>query len=401
MSKKATWKNCKVLPNRILKYLQSISKLGKDGKVSFLSQPDNFFLPEKNLLTEFLKIKCADEITISNSVKSALDSCIINNNISAGYFLDKVNEELDKRISIISPKYLLTTLSLKHTSKLKPIDIFESSIKFYKNKFPRKFGQYRKNLLDKNNLSDHERYIKCIVTTKTYSNDIEVHMSNLNILRAILCLSINEGFNISFGKEKNPLNEIRFGEAHSLHHQNGEPVIPYPWYEPEFVIAFTMPEIELDRKFIKSIINKISSSKYSNLLKDTLIIYIKALDESDHNLAITLLWNSIDKLLNKSKGNYDEISNRVKKIFGHDSRFIDIVEGVKFIRNTYVHDAISNQQSKFYCLALRVLFKKIFIFHLDFFSKDLSLDEALEVIDLLDKPILTRIALEIHNRLNS
>lgn len=381
---KAKWKNKKVLPTRILKYLASIAKI-KNNQVSYQTTFKNFWLPELDLVKEFLDFKNIDEEAINNSVKKALDICIIAKNVSAEFFLKQLNNECRKHVSKLSDKYLLTSISLEKPENIKIIHVFESKIKFYKKKFPNKFLKFRKELVHKSGDSKNEGYVKCVVITKTYSNEIDIHLNNLNIFRSLVCLSINEGFDIRFDNQQNPLNEIRLGHSHTLHHENGKSVKPHSWFEPGFVFSKPHKCKEINKKSYDIILKKISLSKYRDILINALLIYVKALDEPDHTVALSLLWNSIDKLLNQNMGNYEEIPKRVKKIFGENSRYIDIVEGIRLIRNTYVHDAISNKQSKFYCLALRVLFKKIFFFHIKFIPSGTNFDDALAIIDLLNQ----------------
>ncbi|MCP0914695.1 hypothetical protein NKV53_10190 [Legionella sp. 27cVA30] len=308
----------------------------------------------------------------------------LQKDVSPENFLSILNELVEKIEQNEEIRHALTTISIKKPSKFYKLKVFESEVKLYKN-FPPKFAHHRKALLKTHAIVENHEYVKCVITTKTNSSDIDIHLNNFEVFRALLCLLYTHEFHIKFDNQKNPLNKVMLGYAHTLHNAEGEALGENIWYEPQYYQNRVSDIDDLNKKKLVKIISKIHKCKYSDDLKKSLIMYVKALDEFDHNISIMLLWNGLDVLLNEKKGNYENISKRIKCIFGKKSHELDVINALRVTRNQYVHEAIQNNQSKYYCLTLRTLFYKVFAFYLNYLHDCKSKSEALEIIDQLNQ----------------
>ncbi|STO91737.1 hypothetical protein [Fluoribacter dumoffii] len=391
-------------PSKILEKIFEMAEVEKDGSVVFYS--NSFELLPFDYIKDSIKFSSdnIDDNDKDELVIKAVRYCVLNKKLNPDDFLDQISIEAKKINRKYENKNLITSLSV---SKLpfREIQVFESKIKFYK-RIPRKFHS-REQILKKlhTNTVQDQHYYKCIVSTLTDSNEIGIHLKNLNILRALFSLYNNYSFQMFTGLQKTPINRVCLGPFHTLHNSNGEPLGNEVGYELKF-IELEAIEIKQFKSLFSKIIDKIEKSPYKEELKNSLVLYVKALDDYDANISLVLLWNALDKLTNECPGNYDKIIDRSKIIFGNNSHHSQVITTLKNVRNDYVHNMSHNKKARSYCYELQIYFKFIFFLHLSNLSHLNSMKEALTTIDYLGKlnvgykneKNIFRTALNIHKK---
>lgn len=369
--------------SKILEKIFDMAKVEKDGSVAFYS--NSFELLPLDYIKDSIKFSSdkIDENDKDEIVIKAIKDCVLNKTMEPDDFLEKISIEAKKIHRKYENKILITSLSISKLS-FSEIQLFESNIKFYK-RIPYKFNS-REQILEKLNADTiaDQHYYKCIVSTLTDSNEIGIHLRNLNILRALFSLYNNYSFQMLTALQKKPINRVCLGPFHTLHNLKGEPLGTNVGYELKF-IELEVIEIKQRKRLISKIINQIEKSPYKEELKTSLELYVKALDDYDANISLVLLWNALDKLTNECPGNYDKIIDRAKIIFGNASHHPQVINTLKIVRNDYVHNMNHNKKARSYCYELQMYFKYIFFYHLSSLSHLNSMTEALAAIDYLGK----------------
>lgn len=367
------WKNKKA-PNALLSHIKKIGFLNSDGTVSFRS--DNFQFLDLEYILDSLDFSV--DVDIENKIsclKTTIKDCFKNSNFSSDFFLLNYEKNLRKFSDRkITKKFALVTLSIIKP-KFRKITIENSTIKFYKD-FPKKFNS-RRERLGLLGIKDNPNYCKCIIETETYSDEIEPHFRSINILRAFFCLIYNNDFEIIFGKSDKLLNKVVLGQYQTLHNEDGEILVNYQ-YENNIV-----PPIEIKEpvKFLQQLYQKICKSQYKEKLINSLLIFVKALDNLNPNVAFILLWNAIDQLTNTNSVNYNPIIERFKGLY-ENPKHAEIIERLKQIRNDYVHRIEEHRNAREYCFELQRYFFNLLFFHIHYVSH-LKFEDALKVMDHL------------------
>ncbi|HHF0528242.1 TPA: hypothetical protein ACPHXU_001145, partial [Legionella anisa] len=376
MKKKVRWSHKP--PIEILNALAKNGVVGRDGSVSF--KAGGFRFNDIDYLIDSINFGCSiDEQDKITAVKQTIKKCFNKGGISEKKFIDlltlEVENFLNKRKEL---RYFITGLSILKPSFNK-IQINESTIRFYKTNIPRKFSSRVNKLkeVSKNNIKSN--YCSCVIETVTFSNEIDIPLKNLNILRALFCLYNNYDFEFLFSKKRMPLNRVRIDEFHTLHNKEGL-VENNLYYEIDFIEA-PIIEIPQSKKFFETIISLINKSPYKEVIIDSLIFYVKAFDSYDPNISLILAWNAIDKLTNSESGNYNNVINRFRGIVGK-TKHSEIIQILKNVRNNYVHRIEEHKNARDYCYELQSYFKLILEIHLQYLSH-LNLENAFKVLDHL------------------
>lgn len=319
-----------------------------------------------------------------NAITSSLIACI-KIKFDADFFV----AELKKNIKIVQKKHiekkvLLALLSIEFPGDIEEINFFDTRINFYKNEYPSLYYTLTPRL---HNLTSTEEkhYTKISLTQSTHLNEIEPLLRNLNIFRAILCVHSND-YMVMGHNYYEPINLIRLGKNYCLYSEKeliqwgnqGE----YKYFPKK--TAHIKGEMQNVIEMIKRI-ESIQNKNYKNIIKESLLIYVNALDDYDSNTALSLLWNSLDKLSNSSKGNYDQVLKRVASIGMNYSYDKILLENIKNIRNDYVHQGIENSRAKIFCYQLQYYFKELLQFHLDNLNLFSDIQEANEFLTYISK----------------
>ncbi|PKI11175.1 hypothetical protein CXF78_00940, partial [Shewanella sp. 11B5] len=233
--------------------------------------------------------------------------------------------------------------------------------------------------------TEHLGYSKIIVTTKskTVHGASSRAIRSLDTIRALLCMFSNASMEL-FGDSYLPINCIRLVEVHSLHNDNGSSAANGTvWFEPGFVIR--KPYISKDDKLKKDLlwsIGRLDECRYSDVLKDGLLRYVRALDESDHNTALLRMWGALECIAAPSESNYDAVTKRCAFIFTEVNYHHQILEHLREFRNKSVHIGEQSEKAKTYCFQLQFYFIQLIMFHLRNTKEFNSLAQANNFLDL-------------------
>lgn len=382
------WKNKKKPPTKILeKFFEMAEIEEKENVRSVVFYSNSFEILPQYYIRDYLEFSPdkLDNTDKDELIIKTIIHCVLKKSFKPDDFIKQISVEAKGINRKREQKHLITTLSI---SKLpfREIKVFDSSIKFYK-RFPNKFIS-RTEILDgfDEDRSEEHNYYKCLISTFTNSNEPSIHLKNLNILRALICFDYNYSneYIMGGGIRKTPINRVCLGLYHSLHKLDGKFLGDSIEYEQKFMELPTI-EIQQPKKFYSKILSKIEKSPYGEKLKTSLLLYVRALDEYDADIALALLWNALDKLTNECPGNYDNVIDRTKIILGDDSHHFEAITALKNVRNNYVHNMINNRKARSYCYELQAYFKHIFYFHLNNLSHLNSMADALTAIDYIGK----------------
>lgn len=391
---KIEWKNSKKLkPEVILKKINGIMTVSAEGNVSFEGFEYHDAVAALQSMINYPESVAwlSREIFLYKAISDAARKGTLDR--------DKVIAELNAILnSKLTQKeqtyYLLTSISIASPLPEKVVNIGACKIKIFEGEYPKKFIS-RTNLvsdLAQKNFGrgvDHrpQGYSGVIVSLKSKSADWAASecLKAIDILRAVWCTAANSS--MEFGADEwSPINRIRLGGVHTVHNEDGTLASDTFWYEPNFVLAHPHRVLahsvtEL-RKYYKNYFSKIEKSKYSNVIKDSLLRYVRALDESDQNTALIRLWGAMEELLSPNGANYDLVTRRCSFLFKERDYHRQLLEHLREYRNANIHAGEQSETVKTLCYQLQFYFLHLIKFHLSNSKIFESLVQANEFLDL-------------------
>ena len=377
--------NLKLLLNEI----QLITTI-KENKVSF----EAFKIFElENILESHITLS----EKISNISKHSIIQKAIRKVAIKGFDENMFKEILDKELKNHFRKkeqnfYLLSSLSID-SLPFRKIRINNSEITTKGKSYPKAFNESRNKLLKRKFLNENKtNYLKIIVKTKgkNHIDTFEESLKNLDVLRAILNLTLNSPLKITFGLDEKPLNQIRLGEYSTMHFENGETINDNNyWYESNFYekIYHLKDDIKV---YLKKTINwhlkriNLSHKNFNQSICYGLGLYVKAFDEPDKQSCFLKSWTALENLL--STHTNDIIIKRCLVVYHKESRPLQrlILEAIRNYRNESVHEGIEalNHNISFYCHQVQKNIVYLLRYnHLRFYNSFKSIEEANEFLD--------------------
>lgn len=219
-------------------------------------------------------------------------------------------------------------------------------------------------------------------------------MRALDLQRALWCLMGNPRMQITFGTPSlRPINVVRLGEYHTLHHPNGEPAHNGVWFEPGYVEApsFSFKKSSVVKKNCLWALRRIRLSRYHEKLASALVRYVRALDESDANTAFLRLWTAIESLTTPNVADYDKLVRRCAFLFQESDFHRQMLEHLREYRNISVHSGEHSDSARTLCFQLQLYFEAIIWFHIRNATFFTSLDEANQFLDTRpDRKVINR-----------
>tara|TARA_R110002051_G_scaffold219031_1_gene282844 strand:- start:95 stop:1339 length:1245 start_codon:yes stop_codon:yes gene_type:complete len=329
---------------------------------------------------------------ISNISKNLIIDKTVGRIASLNYDSDKfetiINDELKNHLRTKRQKYfLLTSLSIS-SLPFRKIKINNSIITVKGKNFPKSFKENRYELLKKHHLKDNsENFIKIIVETESneYSNAFKESLKNLDVLRAILNLSLNSNIEINYGSDIKQINKIRYGKYLTMHFENGETVNNYSyWWEPNFhnkIYELEKKNYEGLNKVVKWHLNRITKSKekFKKSIIYCLNLYVNAFDEPNKQNCFLKIWTALETLLSTHQN--DLIVKRCVTIYEEEYRPMQkqIIGAIKDYRNDFVHEGIeaSRENLTTYCFKIQSFIRNILRYnHLQFYSSFDNIEQA-------------------------
>lgn len=389
-------------PEVIFEKLDELKKVNSEGKVSF---SDFEFMNAGAVLESMVDFpKAADYLDKSSLISSSMWATIKSTQSSKDEFLNFVNQKIAEASSKpLTTFYILTSISTQKFAKgMHRVNILGSTITFYKRSYPRKF-KGRKELIaktDKVEDSITDLYSKVVIEVKSKSSyEAARHaLKALDLYRALLCFHTNNMGHI-LGSKWRPANKVRLGNIHTVHGIDGAPVDERLWYETNFVpqnpFSTTSENEQTITKNISWYLSKLDilDRKYRNVLIDSMLRVVQALDETDPDVSITRAWSALETLVAHEESNCDNVSKRISFLFSDSDYQAQVIEQIRQYRNSNVHTGLGSSESPKRVFLLHKYFFRTILFHFKQAGNFQNLYQANAFLDLpkdveqLDKDI--------------
>lgn len=391
----AKWKTKGNLkPEVILEKLTGMKNKQEDGSVSWsgfeyfsatLALKNMVAFPEK--VNDFYK---------GNIVRTALDIIAKKPQaLSKKDLIDEINSIIREASKTpFLEFYVLSSLSISNFGLSSNVTIENCQILLLDGDYPQEFANSSNALRNREDISDKtpQNYKKVIVSLKAKSEILAITtaLRVLDLQRAIWLLP-NPILLASPDKEWEPINKIRLGHVHTVHDTDGQGYEDLLWHEPNFMETqlFTPKDAEDFRQNSDLFWSQLSKLPYEKEMKSALLRFVRALDESDQNIAVIKLWGALEELIKSS--NYDLVTRRISFLFTEREYHQQILESLRDYRNRSVHAGEYGISAKSYARTLHYYFSHLVLFHLKMAGKFKDLDEVNCFLDLpVDEKILDR-----------
>lgn len=312
--------------------------------------------------------------------------------ISKNNFITEINNHLSSILSTELKNYqIFTSVSIALTPISWKMNIEGNEISFLKTDYKKIVRIKREAAISKatssNNGIHKESPDYKRISIKTRAKNQNIAFSNslrsIDIYRSILCLICNSGMEF-FAPSWTPINKIRLGPVHTIHDENHDTDYRNLYFEPYYTYArpfvFKDPKNLIAR--VRKILQKISRCSYKKDITDSLVIYVRALDEVNQTNAFIKLWSALERITTPNNADYNLLIKRTSFIW-HDADFAtETLKHLKDYRNRAVHTGHESSESKSFCYQLQSYYREIILFHIFSSGKFHSLEEANSFLDL-------------------
>jgi hypothetical protein len=381
-----SWKSpARFKPAVILRKIASARTINPSGGVTFSDFEWQECIPA---LHSMLRLpESAKEIDTSTLIWSALTRA--SEPLKPEDFLAAANRELSARLATKEEQFLLLmSISIKKNEAPAAITCLGTKARFLSDKFPRRY-QSRDQLINGHQTAiplAPPSYTRLIVSAKAKSPAaaFDKAMRSLDLQRAIWCLMANPRMQITLGSPSiKPINAIRLGGHHTLHHPDGNEARDGIWFEPGYAeaVPFSFSNPALTQKNSRWALSRIALSPYGNQIIDSLVRYVRALDEADANTAFLRLWTAVETLASPDVADYEKLVRRCAFLFQENVFHRQMLEHLREYRNSSIHAGEYSDHARTLCFQLQLYFSSLIWFHIrnaTFFS---SLEEANSFLD--------------------
>jgi hypothetical protein len=189
-------------------------------------------------------------------------------------------------------------------------------------------------------------------------------MDTLDVLRAL----INHDVNLTaliIGDAWKPINKVRYGRIHTIHNSCGLALDTQIYFEPGFKEATPLNYLA-DKSLLKNIkfyLQRIKGLPYSRKIFLALQRYVRALDESDNNIAVVKLWATLETLLLEHGEDCARIAPMVSALCSNPSLERLFIENIRIYRNTHIHTGSQDDSPIHYSYQLQGWFRLLFAYY--------------------------------------
>lgn len=322
--------------------------------------------------------------------------------LSAETLLSAMNAELMAMRAMRPERYVMTTsVSLGAPPPTKSLSLLDCDIRFFEGAFPKPFRSREAFDSKWSNASEPshtpDSYCKVTIACQarlTY-DAVDKCMDAIDLARGLMSILENPTMSISLGGRRSPINRIRLGGLHALHHADGSLAEDFYWLHPSFESATphlirtgegscaTKNHRWMFRQFAKL------PNRSKKRLKDALLIYVRAFDESDRNTTLIRGWRAVESLLG-SGDNCEPVARRCAFLFNEFDYHRQIVDHLRECRNRSAHSGQDLDDATVHCFQLQRYFREVVLFHLRNATVFESIDEANTFLDLPRSPAVLR-----------
>lgn len=374
-------------PQIILDKIEAAKSISEDGRVSYKGWEYHENFASIYAMVD-VPAKITNELNADSLLSRALSRAAKAGKITPQSFIQHLNELADEELKVKEKEYrLVTSLSIRGQLPFKLKSLDDVQIRFV-DTLPDKYHSTRSQLsMDLNNGMKlaHAGYKNVVVTSKAKSihGAASKSLNTLDLVRSLMSLFSNSSMEL-FGNTYAPINRIRLGEIHSLHHASGKLATKQYWYEPNFHFSqpyqHSQPEV-LARNF-DGCLERLDLCKYEKELTESLLRFVRALDEKDANSASIRLWGALEALACPGGAKYENIVKRCAFLFEEPEYHEQVLENLREYRNSTIHAGDQSQRAKTFCYQMQFYYQKLFLFHLYWAGEFMNLDEANTFLDL-------------------
>lgn len=380
-------KNKNFNPKIILDKIEAAKSISDDGRVSYKGWDyhDNF---ASIYAMVDVPAKIANELNVDSLLSRGLSRAAKVGKLTPQSFIKHLNELADEELKVREKEYrLVTSLSIRGQLPFKRKVIDGIQIRVV-DKLPEKYNSTRSQLALELNAGmklSHAGYNHILVTSKAKSmhGAVSKSLNTLDYIRSLLSLFSNSSMEL-FGNSYAPINRIRLGEVHSLHQVSGNLATKQYWYEPNFYSSqpFQHGQPDVLAKNFNWCLERLDLCKYQKELTESLLRFVRALDEKDANSASIKIWGAIEALACPGGAKYENIVKRCAFLFEEPEYHEQVLENLREYRNSTIHAGDQSQRAKTFCYQMQFYYRKLFLFHLYWAGEFMSLDEANTFLDL-------------------
>ena len=379
-------KNKNLKPRVILSKIAEMQTINEDGSVSFSGFEYHEIMAVLHNMVDFSK--CAHDIEQHSVVHTAVSNVAKLGDLTESLVIEEVNKQIRTNLNKREEKYfLLTSISIKKPYPFSRLEIDGCTIRILTFHYPKKYINRQNALrhLEHDIEASPTSYAKVIVAvhSKSEKGAATKALNALDVARSVLCLFANSSMEI-IGDPINPINNVRLGGAHTIHSKNGKAHEACCWFEPNFKKANTFKpnNINTFKSNTKWFLKQLNKSNYSNILKSSLLRFVRALDEKDKNIALLRLWGALEELACPDGANYDLVIRRVSFLFLERDYHKQVLEHLREYRNSNVHAGDESDKAKSHCFQLQFFYYELILFHIKNATYFTSLEEANNFLDL-------------------
>ena len=216
----------------------------------------------------------------------------------------------------------------------------------------------------------------------------EKGLEALDYLRGLWNFSLNRrtGWRLQSGPSRQPVNDIRLGQVHTLHDENGRPIDDSYWFEP-FFVPVRMPRSErlgwsTIRREERQIRVAMKRCNYADDLKTAFVRYTRALDTSDYESCYLKLWSLLEFLTGTADGRNEDLIRRCVFLYEDRELARQVLEHLRDRRNAHVHAGRESYQLESLVFQLKRLVERFLLFHVVNGRQFRSIADAGSYLDL-------------------
>jgi len=373
----------------LLENIKTTSSINDKGKLQY---DGGFEISPFDLLSECIKINCSTksspDVNLEKLVFDVIENLIKNNRIiEESIFIKEFNRVIKKKPEYVKTSpYQVVIEALIQTPSNQKLSINDCDIQVITKKFSKKI--FLKDF------SDFQAKSIIVVNCNSYSSDrAQVKaMDSIELIRAVWHLSDQSRWKIETQESLiKPHNPIALGNYCYILQQDADVI-----WKKQRVNFIKNPEsqsmLKIEASTIKKgskILNLLtlireSNLEYYNLLTNSMIQYIKALDSMDLTNSLPLIWGAIETIIKKNNENkYDVFINRCAFLYSDHFYVKNLLELIKEHRNNFVHNGTENiRLTKLFLIELEKIYKSLFLFHINHASNQRSFEDAIELLSL-------------------
>lgn len=380
----AKWRG-RFRPEVPLRRIAAVRTRDASGRASFSGWDLDQSLPLLHSMIEFPP--AARELDHANLIWKAVAND--PGTLNKASFLEELNRQIALELATREETFhVLTTVSLDGRLKLGAVQIDGVRLRFHGQNFPRKFRHDRKSLLERpgspaKEAPDAYQRVIATVVAKSPSAAFSAASRAIDLYRSLWCFFSNTQTEL-IGQTWMPINVARLGPAHTVHQQDGRSGIEEFWFEPHQILARpygpnNAADVEAE---VRKVLKLIKQGNYADDLFESLLMYVRALDEWNQNTALMRLWTALERLCSPGVAVYDDVIRRCAFLWDDVDFATQTLEHLREVRNASVHRGKDSKDAKSYCFQLQQQYRALVRFHIGRSRRFRSLQEANEFLDL-------------------